>query len=143
MDSRGYATDAVKSMDWESFDMAKATQEEVDRIFEPIGKFFLAHTKNELYEEALRRKIQLYPVSTAKDIAEDVQLDYRAFWKDIEHRELDAAIVYPGAFAHFSKTPLERHSPAPGIGEHNRDIYIDEMGLSEKELLTLSQGGII
>ena len=143
MDSRGYANNAVKSVDWESLDMAKATQEQVDRIFEPIGKFFLAHTKNELYEEALKRKIQLYPVSTVKDIAEDVQLNSRAFWVDIEHSELDAAIVYPGAFAKFSKTPLERHSPAPGIGEHNRDVYIDELGLSEKELMTLSHGGII
>jgi len=143
MDSKGYATEVVKQMDWESFDMAKTTQEEIDRIFEPIGKFFLAHTKNELYEEALNRQIQLYPVSTAKDIVEDAQLNSREFWVEIDHPELDTAIVYPGAFAKFSRTPMQRKSPAPRIGEDNRDIYMDELGMSERELLILSQGGII
>lgn len=143
MDSKGYASDFIKSVDWESLDMARATQKEVDRICEPIGKFFLAHTKNELYEEALKRHIQLYPVATARDIVEDVQLKSREFWVEIEHPNLATTILYPGPFVRFSHTPLGRQSHAPRVGEHNKEIYIDELGLSGDELVALSQGGVI
>jgi crotonobetainyl-CoA:carnitine CoA-transferase CaiB-like acyl-CoA transferase len=143
MDREGVAPDFLKAIDWKSLDMAKASQEEVDRLSEPIGRFFLAHTKNELYEEASKRDIQLYPVSTAKDIVEDVQLKAREFWAEIEHPELGTSILYPGPFVKFSKTPLGKWNPAPRIGEHNQEIYQKELHLSPEELTTLAQGGVI
>lgn len=143
MDSRGYATDYIKNMDWESFDMSKATQEEVDCISEPVAKFFLAYKRNELYEEAIKRHIQLYPVFTIEDVVGDVQLKSRKFWVEIESPMLDSTISYPGPFAKFSETPLRRWVRAPHIGEHNREIYIDELGLSLDDLAVLYQGGII
>lgn len=143
MDLRGVADDFLKKMDWELFDLAKVSQEEVDRICDPISKFFLAHTKQELYEGARERHIQLYPVSNAKDIAEDVQLKSRGFWTEVEHPELGAPLLYPGPFARFSQTPLQKCSRAPGIGEHNEEIYLKELHLSPEELGTLTQGGVL
>jgi formyl-CoA transferase len=32
---------------------------------------------------------------------------------------------------------------APLIGEHNEEVYINELGLSKEELLTLKQAGVI
>jgi hypothetical protein len=32
---------------------------------------------------------------------------------------------------------------APLIGEHNEDIYINELGLASKEMLTLKQAAVI
>ncbi len=143
MDREGVAPDYFKTMDWDSLDMGKASQEEVNRLSEPIGKFFLAHTKNELYEESCKRNIQLYPVTTAKDIVEDTQLRAREFWVEVEHPELETSILYPGPFVKFSKTPLQKWGRPPRIGEHNREIYQKELQLSTEELIALSQGGVI
>lgn len=143
MDSEGHPTGFLKSMNWESFDMSKVTPEELDRINEIIGKFFLAHTKSELYEGALKRHIQFSPVTTSRDIAEDCQLKSREFWVEIEHPDLDTTILYPGPFAKFSETPLTKWSRAPYVGEHNQEIYINELGLAVDELVALYEKGVI
>ena len=100
-------------------------------------------TKEELYDQALARGIMLCPVNTSKDILENAQLKERQFWVDIPHPELDTKIRYPGAFARLSETPLVINRRAPLIGEHNLEIYKDELGYSESELKDLEKVGVI
>ena len=142
MDSKGMAPDFLKDIDWDSLDMFKATQEQTDQITGPISEFFLKHTVAELCEESLARRIQLYPVSTIKDLVEDPQLSAREFWTEVEHPELGTTITYPGAAVKLSETPCTIWRRAPLIGEHNQEIY-GELGFSLEELTILKQGGII
>jgi crotonobetainyl-CoA:carnitine CoA-transferase CaiB-like acyl-CoA transferase len=143
MDSEGMADDFIKQTDWDTFDMANATQEIHDRFEECFGKFFKAHTKAELYEGAIERHIMLYPVSTPKDIVESPQLAARDFWQRVEHPELNDAISYPGAFAKSSEVSFGIRRRAPLIGEHNEEIYEQEMGLTKDEIAILKQAKVI
>ncbi|MBI4283443.1 MAG: CoA transferase [Chloroflexi bacterium] len=137
MDEEGMATDFLRGIDWEKVDFSTITPQVSHDIEEPTGKFFLAHTKAELLEGAVKRHIQLYPVATAKDIWESVQLAAREYWIELAHPELNTAISYPGAFARASETPPRVSRRAPHIGEHNREIYEKELTLSKLELLAL------
>ena len=128
----------LRSIDWDTFNFATITQEIVDRIAEPTVKFFMAHTKAELLEGAVKRRVRLYPVSTTKDILESIQLAAREYWVEVAHPELGTTITYPGAFGKASETPPRISRRAPLIGEHNQEIY-EELALSRKELLTLKQ----
>lgn len=74
---------ALAEVDWNCFDPKLATQEEVDRLEEPIAQFFLSLTKRQFLEQASRREMLGYPVSTTADIAADPQLTARDFWKDL------------------------------------------------------------
>ncbi len=85
----------------------------------------------------------IYPISTAKDIMVDPHLEARGFWTEIEHPELEASIVYPGAFVPFSETPCGIWRRAPLIGEHNEEIYHKELGIPKEELILLKQSGSI
>jgi len=143
MDSEGMADDFLREFDWDTFNLHTTTQEVVDRISEPTAKFFGAHTKAELYEGALKHRAQLYPVATTTDILESVQLDARDFWAEIEHPELGTTITYPGRFAKASETPPAISRRAPLIGEHNREVYERELGMSSEELIALKQAGVI
>ena len=143
LDSEGMADDFLKGFDWDTFDYATVTQEEIDRISEPTAKFFMAHTKVELLEGAVKHRILFYPQFTTTDILESVQLAARGFWVELEHPELDTTITYPGAFAQISETPLRISRRAPLIGEHNEEIYQKELGISSEELLTLKQAKVI
>lgn len=143
MDGDGMAPDFMKTKDWEKWDFAVITQDELDRYEKPITEFFKKHTKKELFQEALRRRIMLYPVSTAQDIFEDPQLEARGFWAQVKHSELGVTLTYPGAFARFSEAPCGIRRRAPLIGEHNEEIYLKEMGMSRDELVLLKQGGVI
>ena len=143
IDSEGMADDFLRQMD-PAFDMGSSDQEFHDRLSKSVERFFLAHTKAELYEEALKRKIMLYPVSSVKDLLESPQLNARGFWEEVEHpiEDVGGSLIYPGAFAQLSETPWKIRCCAPLIGEHNQEIY-SELGLSGDELLSLKQAGIL
>jgi benzylsuccinate CoA-transferase BbsE subunit len=143
MEEENVAPEYLKDFNWDAFDMATQTQEMQDQIEMQIGKLFAMFTKEELYNEALKRGIMLCPVNNSKDTIENAQLKCREFWVDINHPELSTSITYPGAFAKLSETPVNIRCRAPLIGEHNREIYQDELGLSGSKLNDLQHAGII
>jgi formyl-CoA transferase len=52
-------------------------------------------------------------------------------------------MTFLGPFAQLSATPLRlRHLP-PQIGEHNRAIYEDELGMLPEELAMLRVQGVL
>ncbi len=142
MDEEGMADELLKEKDWEAWDMAGATQEELDRLAEPISRFFMTYTMGELYEGSQNRKIMLHPAQTTRDIRESPQLAGRDFWRKIDHPELKGTITYPGPFVKLSETPCDIRCKAPLIGEHNIEVY-GELGLRREELVMMKQAGII
>ena len=143
MEDEGVTSDFIKEFDWERPDFMKITQEEMDQIEEPTARFFMAHTKAELLEGAVKYKAMLYPVATTGDMLDSVQLAARGFWQEVEHPELGASLTYPGAFASTSESPSRISRRAPLIGEHNDEIYAGMMGISSEKLATLKQAGVI
>ena len=143
MDEKGMATDWLKAQDWDKFDPGTATQEEFDRIMEPVANFLRGITKAEFMEAAAKRRIIGYPVSTAKDIMDNPQLAAREVWQEVEHPELGTTITYPGPWVKLSRSSCGIRRRAPLIGEHNHDIYVKELGMSEDELAVLKQAGIV
>ena len=143
MESEGIDCQFPKSQDWGSFDWDRLTQEEVDLLEQPLFPFFKRHSTQELYEGAVKRNIILYPLATARDIINNKQLQARDFWTGVIHPGLHANLTYPGAFVKASATRCGIFRPAPLIGEHNREIYEQELGFTREELLTLGQAGVI
>ena len=137
MDEEGMAGDFLREFDWATLDFTTATQETIDRLEEPTGKFFLAHTKAELFEGIVKHRGMLYPVATTREVLESTQLAVRGFWMELEHPELGTTITYPSAFAHASEAPPRISRRAPLIGEHNQEVYEQELGLSGGELIPL------
>jgi crotonobetainyl-CoA:carnitine CoA-transferase CaiB-like acyl-CoA transferase len=143
MESEGTSTEFLRNFDWNRPDFPQISQEEMDLIEEPTARFFMAHTKAELLEGAVKFSIMLYPMSTAADMLANRQLAARDFWVELDHPELGTKITYPGPFARFSESPVTINRRAPLIGEHNQEIYELELGMSQDDLLTLRQAGII
>jgi crotonobetainyl-CoA:carnitine CoA-transferase CaiB-like acyl-CoA transferase len=109
---------------------------------ELFGKFFKAHTKAELCGEALARGIVLIPASTPKDLLADPQLEARDYWEEVDYPELGTTITYPGALYKSSEIEWEFRR-APLIGEHNREVYEEELGFTKERLSLLKQSGVI
>jgi len=143
MDSQGKAPDFLKQKDWTTFDIAKVTQEEIDRMEEPIAHFFAGISKQEFFKEVIKRQMLGYPVASVKEIFEDPQHQARDFWQEIDHPELGCSITYPGGFAKFSESACRIWRRAPLIGEHNEEIYSGELGIKKDELEKLKRQGTI
>jgi len=139
----GSAPEFFKAIDWASLDIAKQSQEEQDRLEGVVADFFAKHTKAELYKMANVAGVLLCPQSSMKDIAENLQLQSRDFWMEVEHPQLEATIIYPGPFLKATATPITAKQKAPYIGEHNEMIFMDELGLTREEYAQKRQAGII
>jgi crotonobetainyl-CoA:carnitine CoA-transferase CaiB-like acyl-CoA transferase len=132
MESEDMADDYLKEFNWDSLDYSTVTQDVIDRLQEPTSKFFMTHTKAELLEGALKRRIILYPMATSADIRESIQLAAREFWVEVEHPLLGTSITYPGPFAKASETPPMVSCRAPLIGEHNQEVF-EASGMIDKQ----------
>jgi len=157
MDSEGMATDGMKEFDWDNFSLQptpeteELTPEERRELFrarlqileEPTSKFFMSHTMAELMDGAVKHRVTLYPLNSTAAILESAQLAARGFWVEVEHPELGTTITYPGAFTRASETPPGISRRPPLIGEHNQEVYQQELGMTEGEIQSLEQAGVI
>jgi benzylsuccinate CoA-transferase BbsE subunit len=139
----GCGSEAARTVDWRTWNWQVVPQELVDDITGCFAKLYMKHTKAELFEEAQKRGVQLYPVFTVADMLAFPQLSIRHFWEKVPHPELGSEITYPGAFTQLGWGSAKIRRRAPLIGEHNREIYIKENGLTEKELALLKNKGDI
>jgi crotonobetainyl-CoA:carnitine CoA-transferase CaiB-like acyl-CoA transferase len=143
MDEKGAAPEFLKEMDWEGFDLTTATQEVIGLLGQSTHDFFMRHTKKELFQEAIERRMTLYPVQTVSDIMSDPQLVERGCWEEVEHPELGARLLYNGLPFLSSEKLQSGKMRAPLIGEDNEEIYLEELGLSREDLTRLAELGAV
>lgn len=145
MEEEGMAPDWLVNYDWvKDYEGSVLTQKEIHRVEREFEKFFLTKTKAELVDQAMIRGIQLMPISTAEDIYRQDQWKTRNMWVEVEHDELNCTLQYCGLLNNsLSETPGRIKKRAPLIGEHNMNIYKEELGFSPEELGILKDSGTI
>ena len=143
MDNEEMCPEFMREINWDTFDMWQMTQELWDRLEVPISDFFKLHTMAELYDEGVKKNIMIYPVYAPDDLLPYEQLRSRQFWCKVEHPELNDSIVYPGAFGKSSEVDLGIRRRPPLIGEHNQEIYEEELGYTSEELRILKHSRVI
>ncbi len=72
----------------------------------------------------------------------DEQLNSRDYFHNVDHPSA-GVLRYPGAPFRLSATPCRVVRPAPSLGQHNEEILGGELGISQGELRSLSQNGVI
>ena len=104
----------------------------------------LAQRENlELMEAAMARGLVIGLVQSPEQVVNSPHLAERGALVELDHPEA-GVLKYPGpGFLMDGINPMEGGSPAPLLGEHNHQVYCDELGLSPEELGTLRSQGII
>ena len=67
----------------------------------------------------------------------------RGFWKRVQHPELGRSFTYPGEAAIYNGSPWRISRRAPLVGEHNTEVFCDDLGLSPAELSLMAEQGAI
>ncbi len=78
----------------------------------------------------------------AGDLVECPHLEAREFFVDVDHPVVGQA-KYPGMAVRLPGEPLTASQPAPLLGQHNTEIFVQELGYSPEELVSLRQLGVI
>jgi benzylsuccinate CoA-transferase BbsE subunit len=144
MNEKGMAPEWLQKFDWvNDYSADVVGQETVDRVEGVIGKFFSTMTMEEIFSEALKRKLPLAPVYSAKDICEEQQLQARGFWQKVEHEELGRTLNYVGCPVKMNPAEGRVWRRAPKVGEHNNEVYHELLGISKEKLVLLKQQNVI
>jgi crotonobetainyl-CoA:carnitine CoA-transferase CaiB-like acyl-CoA transferase len=142
----GVCDEATRDTNWLTFGAQLFTGEglqEYERLKGVLEDFTKTKTKAELLQGALDRGLIMAPIAKIDEVVNSPQLAARHYWCELEHPELDQKFRYPGPFVKFSETPLSYRRRPPLIGEHNREVYVEELGMSEDELAALQKKGVI
>ncbi len=111
-----------------------------DEVDGYVEAWLADYTKAELLEIALEHRIPLAPVRTYDEVRADPSL---ADLFVVIERDDTGPVTYPGVPYRLSDAGVTPHSPAPTLGQHNRDVLCDELGYTGEELVKLYQTGII
>jgi crotonobetainyl-CoA:carnitine CoA-transferase CaiB-like acyl-CoA transferase len=144
---QSFCDEATRDKDWiaygEQLFSGAEPLSEFERVKELVRNFTRSRTKAELLELAVERGFLITPVTTIEEVVESPQFASRDYFQNVAHPELGESFRYPGPSVKFSATPIEYRRRPPTVGEHNREIYRDELGLSEREIGELTRAGII
>ena len=82
------------------------------------------------------------PVNSAPAVMADPQIQSRDYFVAIE-RAVVGTHLYPGAVARLPDTPLRADAPAPLLGEHNRQVFAELLGMTNDQITELERSGVI
>jgi crotonobetainyl-CoA:carnitine CoA-transferase CaiB-like acyl-CoA transferase len=97
--------------------------------------------REDLFADALERRLSLAPVFTNSEIAESEQLEQRDFWRMVDHGS-GRSVRVPGAPYRLSRTPSVAGS-SPELGEHTLRLLESLLGQNQDEIQRLREAGLV
>ncbi len=158
MDEEGQAEDLTEPQFAETFDSFNlrmlGVEEELqrlapilDRAHEVLTSFYAGKTSLEAYEQGQARRLLIGMVASPADIAEDEHLNAREWWLEFDQPTTlgadDARLRMPGPPYRLTATPTAIRRPAPRIGEHNQEVWVDELGIPPEDVIAFAGEGAI
>ena len=114
-------------------------QEELDEF---LGQWTSNYTPEEVMNMLQEAGVASGVVNSAADLTNDPQLKSRGFFIQLHHPVLGNTNS-DGTPIRLSRTPARYRRPAPLLGQDNRYVYQDLLGLSEEQFYQYIEKGII
>jgi crotonobetainyl-CoA:carnitine CoA-transferase CaiB-like acyl-CoA transferase len=140
LDSYGMVGD-LKDLKYQDQSVITANTSHI--IDDLIANFIASLPAEEVYHAAQERGFTWGAVRAPEALLDDAHMHDRGFWKQVEHPELGRSFIYPGEAAIYNGSPWRISRRAPLIGEHNMQIFCDELGLSQGKLAALAESRVI
>ena len=98
--------------------------------------------KWDLFTKAAEARILFGLVQTPSELLKCPQLASRNFYREIDHPVIGKVKV-PAVLFNLSLTPYQYLRPAPTLGQHNTEIYVDGLEYSREDFVRLRQLDVI
>jgi CoA:oxalate CoA-transferase len=113
-----------------------------DELRPIVEQWTKSDNRDDLVNRLLANDVPCAPVNTVEDIHKCPQAAERNMLVEVVH-PLGEVFKIAGVPVKLSKTPGRVKSPAPGLGEHNREVYGELLGYDADRLEKLTEKGII
>lgn len=108
----------------------------------PLAQWFMDRTREDIFRLCRKHRLPISPVYTIAELVDHPQLISRGFMMAVEQPGI-GTVRLPGLPMHLSKTPWRIRYPAPLLGEHNEQVYCQELGYAHRDLPALHRAGIL
>ncbi len=139
MDTFGLAEDLTDGR----FQDIAAIQRESAHINEVLARFFAQMPVDQAWHGGQRLGFPWGAIRSMDEILDDEHLQDRSFFVQVDHPEQGRSYTYPGPAAIYGDAPWRISRRAPLIGEHNQEIFCNDLGLTPEELARLSSSGVV
>jgi crotonobetainyl-CoA:carnitine CoA-transferase CaiB-like acyl-CoA transferase len=112
-----------------------------DELQAIVRAWAAGQSANEVYGRAGAGRVPIAFVHTLSDLLESEQLRARQYFREVDH-PVAGRRTYPGPPFRMSKVEC-RAGRAPLLGEHDEEVYGEELGLRAIELTRLRAAGIV
>ena len=116
--------------------------EHVDAVDELVADWTRSRPRDRVVELAQAAGIPCAPVRDLDEVVNDRHMHERGMLHQFAHREL-GEVVLPSSPLRFHGDGQVEPTNHPQLGEHNREIYSEWLGLSEQEIERLCDEGVI
>jgi benzylsuccinate CoA-transferase BbsE subunit len=117
-------------------------REHADHLFDVLDEWVKGKSCAELAQRAQMLRLPYAIPRSINDLPGDEQLAARGYFVEVEHPELQRKFRYPGAPYLFGRTPWRVYRRPPLLGEHNREVLGDDLGITPQELAVLRAEGV-
>lgn len=114
-------------------------QSELDKL---LGAWTLNYTHYEVMDKLQNAGIAAVPVLNAEEVFKDPHVQNRDCWAQVSHEVLGKQTVLKPAWK-LSGTPVRIDSAAPSIGQHNKYVFGELLGISDEEFKRLKDEQVI
>ena len=98
--------------------------------------------KWDLFTKAAEARMLFGLVQTPSELLDCPQLESRNFYREVDHPVIGKVKV-PAALFNLSLTPYQYTRPAPTLGQHNSEIFVDGLEYSQEDFVRLRQLDVI
>ena len=112
---------------------------EVNRL---IAQWTANLGKDEIYSRVAPSGCPTALFATSEDVYRSPQLQARQFFSSLDHPQA-GKLLYPGLPYKLANASPDPARPAPLLGQHNAEVFCDELGLSHDELSGLRKGSVV
>ena len=120
-------------------DARRQNEPELDCI---IGEWTARRDPYEITRLLQEAGVPAGPVLRGPDLLEDPHYRDRHTFNEVDHPQVGPK-WYQGFAWRMSETPGQVHWPSPTLGQHNRQVYGELLGLPSAEIDQLEQEGVI
>ena len=140
--SRAQAMDAAGLVDDPRFATNETRRENHDDLDRIISEWTIGLEAYDLTRKLQRLGVPAGPVLRGPDLLQDAHYKDRGTFVTVDHPQVGPK-QYPGIPWKMSATPGVVRWPSPTLGQHNREVYGELLGLTGLEINHLDQTGII
>jgi len=126
----------------ERYGRSKARLAVADELDARVAAWAGEHDREHVVRELLAAQIPVAPVNDLREIRADEHITARGSLVELEDPNVGVVTMVAPA-PRLGRTPGRIRTTGPALGEHNREVYREWIGMPEEELAALRDAGVV